>query len=145
MSNRQLIVAVTTVIGLAMSTSAFAGKAEISINQIQVQPSQSMKNMTLSVSGPNRFYAQSYTVGGTPKLSFEKSGGLTDGEYRWELTGATGEKILARTNGLNNGRDKGSSEIILKSARETGKFRVVKGSILTPDDKVESKQDTSEK
>ena len=145
MIHRKLAIGTTALLGLVLSTSAFAGQAQVSTSQMQVQPRQSMSNMTLTVSGPNGFHAQKFSASGTPSLSFAGQGALADGTYHWELTGATSQLVAVRSNGLDNGRGANARAFVNKGASETGTFRVINGSVFQPDNRAEATFNGKEK
>ena len=63
-------------------------------------------NLTLTVSGPNGLHASAHHRTGSPVIDLRKLGTIDDGDYLYQLTAATDEKIPVRT-ALDNGRDGG--------------------------------------
>src|SRR3954468_13719898 len=58
-------------------------------------------NVTLTISGPNGMITSASARGGSPLIDLRKLGSLDDGDYLYQLTAATDEKIPIR-NGLDN-------------------------------------------
>ncbi|MGH6926328.1 MAG: hypothetical protein ACRED5_21575, partial [Propylenella sp.] len=58
---------------------------------------------TLTVTGPDGFYRQTFSRGGSVALQLGAAGRLPDGIYNYEVTAATGQKVPNR-NTLDNGR-----------------------------------------
>lgn len=139
MFNRKLIVGSAALLGLAMSTSAFAGQAQTSGDQLQVQPGKSLTNVTLSVSGPDGYTASKFSKFGSPTVSFSNNGALADGVYTWNLSGATSVMVPSNPNGLDNGRGEDAKPMMNQSYSESGTFRVMNGSVFAPGDEVEGK------
>jgi hypothetical protein len=89
-------------------------------------------NLTLTVSGPNGLHASAHHRTGSPVIDLRKLGTIDDGDYLYQLTAATDEKIPVRT-GLDNGRDGGPTTSILKSVSTSGQFQVKGGAIVKVD------------
>lgn len=89
-------------------------------------------NLTLTVSGPNGIHASAHSRTGSPSVDLRKLGAIHDGEYIYQLTAATGEKIPVAT-ALDNGRDGGPTTSILKSVSTSGQFQVKGGMIVKHD------------
>ena len=139
MNKLKLLIGASACLSFAMSVSAFAGQPSVYGNQMQVQPSQSMKNITLTISGPDGFAATSHSKSGNPAAIMSNNGSLADGLYTWQLTGTTNEMVPANANGLDNGRGAAKRAFVNKSASEHGSFRVINGSVVMPDGAVEAK------
>jgi hypothetical protein len=92
-------------------------------------------NLTLTISGPNGLHASAHHRTGSPVIDLRKLGTIDDGDYLYQLTAATDEKIPVRT-GLDNGRDGGPTTSILKSASTSGQFQVKDGTIVKNDPSV---------
>jgi hypothetical protein len=93
-------------------------------------------NLTLTVSGPNGLNASAHHRTGSPSIDLRKLGTIDDGDYLYQLTAATDEKIPVRT-ALDNGRDQGPTTSMLKSVSTSGHFQVKGGSIVKADPSVE--------
>jgi hypothetical protein len=145
MINRKLIIGTTALLGLTLPTSAFAGQAQVYGDRIQVQSSKSMSNLTLTVSGPDGFYATGFSKSGTPTATFAAASGLADGVYKWQLSGATSQMVRANSNGLDNGRGAAERSYVNKSDSESGMFRVKNGSVFAPGNQAEERSAKSEK
>jgi hypothetical protein len=89
-------------------------------------------NLTLTISGPNGINANASSKSGSPSIDLRKLGTLDDGDYTYQLTAATDEKVPDRS-GLNNGRDGGSTTSVLKSVSASGNFQVKGGAIVKND------------
>jgi hypothetical protein len=89
-------------------------------------------NLTLSISGPNGLHASAHNRSGSPLIDLRKLGTIDDGDYLYQLTAATDEKVPVRT-ALDNGRDGGPTTSILKSVSTSGQFQVKGGAIVKYD------------
>jgi hypothetical protein len=89
-------------------------------------------NLTLTVSGPNGLHASAHHRTGSPVIDLRKLGTIDDGDYLYQLTAATDEKIPVRA-ALDNGRDGGPTTSILKSVSTSGQFQVKGGAIVKVD------------
>jgi hypothetical protein len=89
-------------------------------------------NVTLTVSGPNGMTASASARSGSPLVDLRKLGTLGDGDYLYQLTAATDEKIPVRS-GLDNGRDRGAATSVLKGVSTSGHFQVKGGMIVKHD------------
>ena len=68
-------------------------------------------------------------------IDLRKLGTIDDGEYLYQLTAATDDKVPDRS-GLDNGRDGGPATSILKSVSTSGQFQVKGGAIVKIDPSV---------
>ena len=118
---------------LLLAGTAMAADPAYGGDSLSARPSVAMTNMTMTVKGPNGYHSKSYSSDQAPSMSLSQNGGLADGLYKWELTGATNEMVKANPMGLDNGRGSSAREFVNKSATESGTFRVVNGSIVAPD------------
>jgi hypothetical protein len=89
-------------------------------------------NLTLTISGPNGLHASARHRTGSPVIDLRMLGTIDDGDYLYQLTAATDEKIPVRT-ALDNGRDGGPTTSILKSVSTSGQFQVKGGTIVKVD------------
>jgi hypothetical protein len=89
-------------------------------------------NLTLTISGPNGLNASAHHRTGSPLIDLRKLGTIDDGDYRYQLTAATDEKVPDRS-GLDNGRDGGPTTSTLKSVSTSGQFQVKGGAIVKQD------------
>lgn len=89
-------------------------------------------NLTLTISGPNGLHASAQNRTGSPVIDLRKLGTIDDGDYLYQLTAATDEKIPVRT-ALDNGRDGGPTTAMLKSVSTSGQFQVKGGAIVKVD------------
>ena len=92
-------------------------------------------NLTLTISGPNGLNASAHHRTGSPLIDLRKLGAIDDGNYRYQLTAATDEKVPDRS-GLDNGRDGGPATSVLKSVSTSGQFQVKGGAIVKVDPSV---------
>ena len=86
-------------------------------------------NLTLTVTGPNGINARAHSRTGSPLIDLRKIGTVDDGEYNYQLTASTDDKIPVRT-GLDDGRDGGPTTAMFKSASTSGNFHVKGGTIV---------------
>jgi hypothetical protein len=91
-------------------------------------------NLTLTISGPNGLNASAHHRTGSPLIDLRKLGTIDDGDYLYQLTAATDDKVPDRS-GLDNGRD-GGPIAILKSVSTSGQFQVKGGTIVKYDPSV---------
>ena len=90
-------------------------------------------NATLTVTGPNRFHASTSAKSGTPSIELRQFGALEDGQYSYQLTAATEEKVKRKIK-LDDGREgPAASADPLKSVSTSGTFRVKDGVIVKRD------------
>ena len=66
---------------------------------------------------------------GSPLIDLRKIGTVDDGEYNYQLTASTDDKVPVRT-GLDDGRDGGPTTSMFKSASTSGNFHVKGGAIV---------------
>ena len=62
-------------------------------------------------------------------IDLRKIGAVDDGEYNYQLTASTDDKVPVRT-GLDDGRDGGPTTAMFKSASTSGHFHVKGGAIV---------------
>jgi hypothetical protein len=86
-------------------------------------------NLTLTVTGPNGINANASSKSGSPSIDLRKLGSLDDGDYMYQLTAATDEKVPDRS-GIDNGRDGGPGPSVRKSVSTSGNFQVKGGAIV---------------
>lgn len=86
-------------------------------------------NLTLTVTGPNGINASARSRTGSPLIDLRKLGAVDDGQYNYQLTASTDDKIPVRT-GLDDGRDGGSTTAMFKSVSTSGHFHVKGGTIV---------------
>jgi hypothetical protein len=86
-------------------------------------------NLTLTVSGPNGINAKAHSRTGSPLIDLRKIGTVDDGQYNYQLTASTDDKIPVRT-GLDDGRDGGPTTSMFKSVSTSGNFHVKGGAIV---------------
>jgi len=92
-------------------------------------------NLTLTISGPNGLNVSAHHRTGSPLIDLRKLGTIDDGDYLYQLTAATDDKVPDRS-GLDNGRDGGPATSILKSVSTSGQFQVKGGTIVKVDPSV---------
>ncbi len=86
------------------------------------------KNVTLTVSGPNGFYARSYSETGAPSIDLIRAGATADGTYTYEITAATSETAV-NANPMDNGRGGVDPQATTVGASTSGSF-VAKGGLI---------------
>src|SRR5687767_6503179 len=78
--------------------------------QIGFDPGASYSNYTLSVTGPNGFHASASSNTGTPAVDLRRFGRFDDGNYNYNLTASTDEKVPVRS-ALDNEIGRATSEL----------------------------------
>jgi hypothetical protein len=96
-------------------------------------------NLTLTVTGPNGINASAHHRTGSPLIDLRKIGTVDDGQYNYQLTATTDDKIPVRT-GLDDGRDGGPTTSMFKGASTSGHFHVKGGTIVKFDPSVRETQ-----
>jgi hypothetical protein len=86
-------------------------------------------NLTLTITGPNGINASAHHRTGSPLIDLRKIGTADDGDYNYQLTASTDDRIAVRT-GLDDGRDGGPTTAMFKSVSTSGNFQVKGGSIV---------------
>lgn len=125
----------------AMSASpVFAADAYISGGTLRVTPMPGLKNVSLTVTGPDGFAVR--VPRGTGSLSVNLMEGLSslpDGTYRWRISGTTNKRLESRPTRTMNGRTaEESNRPRYETKVESGAIRVENGQPLVIDrDKVE--------
>jgi hypothetical protein len=89
-------------------------------------------NLTLTISGPHGLHASASAPSGSPIIDLRKLGTVDDGDYHYQLTAATDEKIPVRS-GLDNGRQGGPTTSMLRGVSTSGHFKVEGGRIVKHD------------
>ena len=89
-------------------------------------------NLTLTISGPRGLHASASSRGGSPSIDLRKLGAVDDGEYHYQLTAATDEKIPVR-GGLDNGRDGRPATSMPKIVSMSGHLQFKGGTIVKHD------------
>jgi hypothetical protein len=85
-------------------------------------------NATLTITGPDGFYRQTFSRSGSVALQLGAAGRLPDGIYNYEVTAATGQKVPNR-NTLDNGRGQEPAMVAVGVTR-SGTFLVKNGAIV---------------
>ena len=111
-----------------MAMPAMAKSPFISGSNISVNSESNLRNLTLTVSGPNGFHAQAFEKGFTPSVSLIKDGKMADGLYTWQLSGSTDERVYGGyKTSINSGRGEKARDYTFKGSTESGSFRVENG------------------
>jgi hypothetical protein len=100
--------------------------------QVGFDPAASYGNYTLTITGPNGFHATASSKSGTPAIDLRRFGAFDDGGYNYELTASTDEKVPVRSR-LDNGRDGGPTDSMLRGVSMSGRFDVKGGVIVKYD------------
>ncbi len=130
--------AAATFLATTLITPALSAEERFSGDVVQVVLDGQVYNTTLSVAGPNGYYAEAYSKAGSPMIKLSQHGKVADGLYIWQVTAATDELIEVHDKGLpsdssnSSGYRRASPGIITinKGTAESGSFRVQNGSIL---------------
>ena len=85
-------------------------------------------NATLTISGPDGFFARSFSKTGSPAVDLIKAKAKADGIYTYEITAASGETVTIR-NPQNNGRGGADRGTMKRGVSASGTF-VVKGGLI---------------
>jgi hypothetical protein len=88
----------------------------------------SYREFTLSIAGPNDFFASATSKKEAPSIDLRRFGAIEDGAYTYQLTAATDEQLKSRAR-LDDGRDAGAP-VPLRSVATSGTFRVQGGAIV---------------
>lgn len=120
---------------LACANAAFAGNeiagAQKSLNgsQILFSLGPNYFNATLTVAGPNGFYARSEASSGTVSIDLQSAGATGEGVYTYELTAASSE---TKTNPapMNNGRGGVDNPVSQVGVSTSGTFFAQNGLII---------------
>ena len=139
--------AAATFVATSLATPVFAAEERFAGDVVQVVPAGQVFNVTLSIAGPDGFYAQAHAKAGTPMIKLSQHGLVADGVYIWQVTAATDELIEVRDKGLRSERAKPSGYrratpgmiTINKGTAESGSFRVANGAIVPKSDAAEGK------
>jgi hypothetical protein len=129
---RKLILATVASFCL-LAAPAFAGEAIVSGGQLTIKPDQpNGSNFTLTVVGPHGFYADGKSLKSVPTVKLTGERGISDGIYRWQLSGSTQQKIRNPKPDFFNGREEKRPDFVNKSFDESGSFRVIDGVAQMP-------------
>ena len=89
-----------------------------------------VKNTTLSISGPNGFFASRASENGIPAINLFDFGAPSDGRYRYQITSATlDEYTVQASDQRNNGRVNQVPSTVNKSVSQSGYFTFENGQI----------------
>jgi hypothetical protein len=120
--------------GLALGLTASGFAQELSAEQrftdtvVGFESKGTYHNVTLTIAGPDGFHARAYARGGVPKIDLREFGTVEDGQYTWQLTGATDEATKKRTP-VEDGRPT-QARPPLKGVTASGAFLVRNGMIV---------------
>ncbi len=98
--------------------------------------SSAMRNVTLTVTGPNGYNASAFSSKGVPAIDLSSFGKLRNGMYRYQITAAS-EETVEMEPGLDNGRGDDDSNAMFKSVAMSGVFHVNGGAIAAKSNKKE--------
>lgn len=116
-----------------MAEESFSG------TQLVFTPQEPIHNMTLTISGPQQFQASLFSEYDIPTIELWNYGEVNDGLYKYQLTGASNEKVeIENTDMLDNGRDRENNYLRFKSISQSGHFRVKNGEIIAKETAQES-------
>jgi hypothetical protein len=97
---------------------------------VTLSPLETVRNVTLNISGPQQFLASKFSKDGIPSIELWNYGEVSDGLYKYELTGVSDEQVEITAIKMNNGRDTENRHLIFKSVSQSGSFRVKNGEII---------------
>jgi len=133
MRNRYVLFGTTTLMGLLLANTVVATEAKFNKTSVEVRAEKNVKNVLLSISGPNGFYTETYSERGGAEINLAKFEKLADGMYRWNITGATNERVEMHKNGLDNGRGEKERRLVYKRMSDGGVFWFKGGKIVKTD------------
>ncbi len=141
-------IAAATLLAAGLVTPVFSAEERFAGDVVQVVLAGQVFNTTLSIAGPDGFYAQAYAKAGSPMIKLSQHGPVADGLYIWQVTAATNEMIEVRDEGLRSGSSNSSGYrraspgtiTINKGTAESGSFRVQNGAILPKSNASEEKR-----
>ncbi len=96
--------------------------------RVSFQQNRILKNITLSISGPDGFNAQVFSESAFPYIDLEQFGRVVDGIYNYQISAATDELLEVRDK-LDNGRGENNRTYINKGVRQSGTFRIIDGQV----------------
>ena len=90
------------------ATASFADEnlnAQVTLrgSEVHVKLASGYSNATLSISGPNGFYAKAFSEKGAPSIDLIRAGGTSEGQYTYEVTAASSTQAVNESP-LDNGR-----------------------------------------
>ncbi len=92
-----------------------------------------LRNLTLTVSGPNEFSATYFSDDAALKIDLRDYGRPFDGAYRYDITAATGARIEINTPIDENGRAGTARNQVLVPVSVDGNFVIRDGEIVSVD------------
>lgn len=93
-----------------------------------IKADHNLKNVTMTITGPDGFKQTARSLSGMPSTSMSKNGApLTDGTYTWEMTGNTGKRIVTAKNLMDNGRGDAQRPYSYETVTYSGTFEVKNG------------------
>jgi hypothetical protein len=98
-----------------------------------------VSNVTLTVSGPHGFHASAFSRSGAPTIDLRRFGAVEDGNYTYQLTAASNEKVKSKT-ALDNGRDSRAASEPVVGVSTSGTFNVQNGVIVKTDPSAREEQ-----
>jgi hypothetical protein len=104
---------------------------QVSAAGVTFQLHGAYSKLTLSIAGPNGFYASGFGESRAPAIDLQRLGPLEDGVYTWQLTAATNEKIKLRTP-IADGRGGAPRTELRKGVAASGTFLIKGGTIVKP-------------
>ncbi len=123
------------------AASAQTGEMEATVNftdtAVIVETRGPYSNMTLSISGPNKFYAEVFSGSKAPAIDLRKVDEYDDGVYHYHVSAATEEIVPVRT-ALDDGRESITKQL-RRGVATDGAFLVKGGVIVKHEDIPEDK------
>jgi hypothetical protein len=107
--------------GVAQTLSVSGGTLDVKL--------AGTRNATLTVTGPNDYYRQTFSPDKNIALNLAGLGRLADGIYTYEITAATGQTKPV-TAGLDNGRGALEPSVQNVGVTVAGTFQVKNGAIV---------------
>ena len=124
----------TALLAVSFSGAGFAADDIVAAEQssgskLSLLLKPALANASLSVGGPNNFYASTSAKGGALAIDLAESGPLADGIYHYQLT-ASGREMVADKSKLDNGRDGPDKAEHPVRVSSSGTFQVKGGAIV---------------
>jgi hypothetical protein len=141
MKSKAFCLAACLAIGISGTCSAQDLKAQQKFTDTEIgfEITGPYSNLTLTVTGPNGITASAQSRTGSPLIDLRKIGAVDDGEYNYQLTASTDDKIPVRTR-LDDGRDGGPTTAMFKNVSTSGHFHVKGGAVVKFDPSVRETQ-----
>lgn len=113
---------------LAFGLPSLAGPPFQVDSNITLQADESLRDTTLTVSGPDGYYQEQSSRPGSGPVILNDPGVMPDGTYTWQITGRTTKRIVTAKDTMNNGRSDGERGYSYETIVQSGSFTMANGS-----------------